>query len=228
MNKMLVGFGDSWTFGSELDRPASQCWLYQLSNLVGCPSINKGTPASSIGHLSIQLFDFIKNNTYNDYHKIFMVGLTGSTRYLSYSNRLEEFVNITPEANYRTGDLHHSGKPPDTVQDFNIISSETYRRVQHTQWDTFLAAQTIFQFQQYCTNQNITCYFFSYFDQFDFSSYTDVIDTTVIHPTTITRSITGMDYTNKDVMKHPCFEGKISHPNIYGHEQIAKLLYTKI
>lgn len=224
MKRLLVGFGDSWTFGSELDKPATQNWVYQLGDILKCPSINKGTPGSSIGHLTVQLFEYINESSkFIDYEKIFMVGLTGQSRYLSYYNQSNEFVHITPEATYRT-QRHATGQPPDVVDDFSIIHKETYKRIQHVEWDTYLTAQVIFQFQQYCKVNNIKVYFFSYFDTVDLSNYNSVIELTQIHPTTITKTITGMDYTDTDIMKHPCFTGKLFHPNIHGHRAIAELL----
>ena len=104
MKTKIVSFGDSWTFGSELDRPQEQCWLAQLANMLNADYVNQSVPASSIGHLVVQLFDFIqKNKTGN---QTFFVGLSGITRYLSYSNLENQFVNITPEAVYSTQNIH--------------------------------------------------------------------------------------------------------------------------
>ena len=131
MKQTIVGFGDSWTFGSELDRPAEQCWLTQLATAMDADYCNMSTPASSIGHLTVQLFDFIQQNPNFENNKlIFMVGLTGLTRYLSYSNRLNEFINITPEANYQSSNIHQSGRPPDVVKEFRTLSGEMYRMVE--------------------------------------------------------------------------------------------------
>ena len=89
-NIILVGFGDSWTYGSELEKPKEQNWLYHLSVLLNCKTVNMSTPASGVEHTVVQLFDFIQNTQHTTNKKIFAVGLSGLTRYLSYSNRLEE------------------------------------------------------------------------------------------------------------------------------------------
>ena len=224
MKPLLVSFGDSWTFGSELDQPQEQSWIVRLSERTGYGHVNMGVPASSIGHLTVQLFDFINQTYYNGYKKIFLVGLSGFTRYLAYSNQHKEFINITPEANYRTNTVNKNGRPPDVLHDLNVLSSEMYKRVQHPNYDTFLAVQTISLFQNYCRAHNIDCYVFSYFDEFNFYGYENILDMSCIHPETITKSLTGREYS-QGVMNHECFAGKLFHPSEYGHTQIANLLY---
>jgi hypothetical protein len=225
--KVLVAFGDSWTFGSELDRPQEQSWPVVLAKQLHSEHLNLGTPASSVGHLMIQLFSYIKQqDKYTDYKKIFMVGLTGTTRYLSYSNDIKEFVSITPEANYRTVDIHPSGRPPDIVESMRPVSNAVYKHVQDTEYDNFLVAQTVFAFQNYCKLHDIDCVFFSYFDHPDLSAYK--LDP--IHNQTITKELTGKEYCLPDIRNNIYFEGKLFHPNLHGHSKIADILhdlYTK-
>lgn len=223
MSDFLVGFGDSWTFGSELDRPWEQSWVVQLAKRFNAIPVNLGTPASGIGHLTVQLFDFVKQK--HTGRIIFMVGLSGATRYLTYSNRLQEFVNITPEANYRTGDIHQSGRPPEVVREFSTLAGEMYRMVECEEYNKFLATQTVFLFQQYCKNNNIDVLFFSYFDTVKFDS--DIINNNLIYPTTITQALTGQEYELPAIRDNEYFQGKLFHPNIQGHERIAELLYEQ-
>jgi hypothetical protein len=231
MKTLLVAFGDSWTFGSELDRPQDQSWAVQLADKLNAEHINLGTPASSIGYLMVQLFDFIRvADQYQDYKKIFMVGMTGTSRYLSYSNELDEFISITPEADYRTEDIHPSGRPPDTVSMLKILSVNMYKHVQCNSYDSFLAAQTIFSFQNYCKNHNIDCLFFSYFGIPELIDYRDIIDLNTVHNKTITKELTGQEYRLPDIRNNRYFKDKLFHPNLIGHSEIAKILnelYTK-
>jgi len=193
MQKLLVAFGDSWTFGSELDIPREDPWSTHLANKLQAEVINLGTPASSIEHTLVQLFDYIKiSANYADYKKIFMVGLTGTTRYLSYSNRLGEFVNITPEANYRTSNIHESGRPPDIVKEFGTLSGEMYRMVESPEYNQYVATKTIFAFQNYCGQHNIDVLFFSYFDLVKVDTH--VVDTKNLYPGTVTKALTGGEY----------------------------------
>jgi hypothetical protein len=218
MKTLLVGFGDSWTFGSELDRPEEQSWVAQLADKLNAENLNLGTPASSIEYTVVQLFDYILNySDYTDYKKIFAVGLTGLTRYLSYSNRLQEFVNITPEANYRTGDIHYSGRPPEVVKEFSILAGEMYRMVECQDYNLFKVQQTIFTFENYCKLNNIDVIFFSYFD------YPNV-NNDLLYPESLTQSLTGKEYEIPAIREHEYFKDKLFHPNIHGHTRIAELL----
>lgn len=226
MKQLLVAFGDSWTFGSELDLPRQQPWPTHLAEKLSAEVINLGTPASGIEHTLVKLFDWIgTSGNYSDYKKIFMVGLSGTTRYLTYSNRLEEFVNITPEANYRTGNIHVSGRPPEVISDFSTLSGEMYRMVESPEYNQYIATKTVFAFQNYCRQHNIDVLFFSYFDQAQVDHR--VVDVKNIYPVTMTKAITGQEYRLPDIRQHPYFAGKLFHPNADGHKQIAQILYDQ-
>lgn len=222
MQTLLVTFGDSWTFGSELDLPEEQNWTKHLSGLLGCNSLNLSYPASSIGHLTVQLFEFIKQaDKYRDCKKIFAVGLTGATRYLTYSNRLNEFINITPEATYRTNNIHKSGRPPETANEFSTLAGEIYRMVECTEYNTFVLEQTMMLFQNYCQLNNIDVIFFSYFDYVPVSN---LVDTTHYYTETLTKTLTGKEYVVEETRNNEYFAGKLFHPNKHGHKQIAHIL----
>ncbi len=225
MKQTIVGFGDSWTYGSELDRPSEQCWLAQLATVLDAHFCNMSTPASSTGHLSVQLFDFIKQNpNFENDNLIFMVGLTGLTRYLSYSNSKSQFVSITPEAVYCTKDIHQSGRPPEVLNYMSGLAHDMYKLVDAPEYNEFLACQQIFQFQQFCNHNEIECIFFSYFDLLDTSKYAHMLSTDYIYPTTITQALTGQEYSIPAIRNNKYFEGKLFHPNQLGHSKIAELL----
>jgi hypothetical protein len=221
----IVGFGDSWTFGSELDRPSEQCWLAQLANTMDARFCNMSTPASSIGHLSVQLFDFIKQNSnFEETRLIFMVGLTGLTRYLSYSNSKSQFVNITPEAVYCTQDIHASGRPPEHLHFMDELAKQTYTLVEDATYNEFLVVQQIAMFQQFCNYNEIDCIFFSYFDLPTFNNYGHMIVQDLIYPQSLTHALTGEEYSIPNIRNNKYFEGKLFHPNLVGHTRIAEIL----
>ena len=225
MKTLIVGFGDSWTYGSELDRPAEQNWLAHLGRKHNADILNLSCPASSIDHLNVQLFDYInQSDKYQDYKKIFMVGLSGPTRYLTYSNQLHEFINITPEANYRTGNIHQSGRPPEVVREYNTLANEMYKIVECREYNSFLAAKTVFAFQNYCKTNGIDCLFFSYFEAVDWTAYQQILDMQTILNNTVTYALTGQEYILPDITTHQFFLGKLFHPNQQGHIKIAEIL----
>jgi hypothetical protein len=219
---LLVTFGDSWTFGSELDKPQEQNWTYYVGKHLGTDTLNLSCPASGIGHLVVQLFEFMKQDQDTDTKKIFMVGLSGTTRYLSYSNSRKEFINITPEANYRTGDIHKSGRPPEVATEFHPMAGELYRLSECTEYNSFLMNQTLFLFQEYCKNNNIDVLFFSYFDYLEPDS--KIIDTSTVYTGSLTNALTGTEYTIPGIRQNQYFQGQLFHPNIDGHEKIANIL----
>jgi hypothetical protein len=221
MKTLLVTFGDSWTFGSELNVPSAQNWTFVVGEKLGMQTLNLSCPASSIGHLGVQLFQYIEQSSkYSDYKKVFMVGLTGTTRYLSYSNTRNEFVNITPEANYRTGDIHQSGRPPEVVREFSNLSGEMYRLVECPEYNRYLTESMLLMFQSYCSLHDIEVIFFSYFDFL--SLKTTVTDN--YYPESITKTLTGAEYQLPEIRANQYFTGKLFHPNALGHERIAEVL----
>lgn len=224
MKRLLVAFGDSWTFGSELDKPQTDAWPQLVADKIGAKLLNLGTPASSIGHLSVQLFDFLNQfPDYKSYKIIFMVGLTSRTRYLSYCNSLDEFVNITTDAVYRTGGIKPTGQPPEDLEHLLGLKDIQYRLVDNNNYCEFLAAQTVFLFQQFSKNNYIDAIFFNYFDNLNLSKYF-FIESSMILSKTITEELTGKNYIIPDIRNNVYFENKLFHPNERGHQAIANLL----
>jgi hypothetical protein len=223
--QLLVAFGDSWTFGSELDIPREDPWVKHVADTLGIEYVNMGVPASSIGHTIVQLFNFIKQYpNFEEYKLIFMVGLTAPSRYLSYNNQDNEFINITSEAPYSTSNIHFTGRPPDCVTHMQDYAQLTYRHVESGLYNEFLGVQTVFQFQQFCFYNEIDCLFFSYFDQLVTDNYGHMLRKDLLYPMTITRALTGKEYDLPDIRENEYFTGKLFHPNIAGHRRIAELL----
>ncbi len=229
MKNLIVGFGDSWTFGSELDQPQNENWLAHLGRRLDADTLNMAVPASSIGHLAVQLFDFVKLGRTDS--TTFMVGLTGASRYLSYSNEFDEFVNITPSLVYRSQQPEPpagrppTGQPPDVITHMRPLADSIYRYADCEQYRSFVTAQTIMLFQNYARLNNITVKFFSYFDRADLCAYASVLDLTQIYPKTLTQAMTGQEYSLPDILNNKYFAGKLFHPNQLGHQRISEILY---
>lgn len=225
MKRLLVTFGDSWTFGSELHAPQLHSWPVLVANNLDADLINLGTPASSIGHLVVQLFQFAKQITNYTNHKIiFMVGLSGRSRYLSYFNELDEFVNITPEAVYRTGDIKPTGQPPEDLLELLPYKAIHYRYVDSEKYSDFIAAQTLLLFQNFAKLHSIDSIYFSYFDYPNLTDYRHIVDCSLLYPETITKTLTGSEYTIPEIRNNLYFKNKLFHPNEQGHLAIANML----
>ena len=89
----LIGFGCSWTYGSELYNPdigeeyhkehilfrESNCWLGRLANRLGCEFDNRAEPANSNFAISQQVAQYFLN-CYNNEKIIICIGWTANTR----------------------------------------------------------------------------------------------------------------------------------------------------
>lgn len=223
MKTLLVGFGDSWTIGAELPDPPNQNWVVQVANRLNAEYINLGTSGTGIEHLMVQLFKFLQvKEQYADYKIVFMVGLSGASRYLSYSNQRNEFISITPNACYRTTNIDPGGAPPEVANDFTSIAYNIYNDVDCPGYNNFIAAKTVFSIQQYCKNADIDCIFFSFWESPDFAGYP--VDTAYICETPMTELLAGLPIGN-EILKHPCFIGNMFHPNLTGQTKMSDLIY---
>jgi hypothetical protein len=83
---MLIGFGDSWAYGTGL-APEEKTYLDLLSNKVGTQSKNFAMPGSSIPHLLLQMREFI-NYDYQSIHRYTAIFfLTAQERDLFFSDQ---------------------------------------------------------------------------------------------------------------------------------------------
>ena len=128
-----------------------------------------------------------------------------------------EFINITPEAVYRSGAIHESGRPPDVITEFRTLSHETYKLVECQEYNQFIMRQTVMLFDNYCELNSIDRIFFSYFDYVSAPSR-------YFYPESITRTLTGQEYHLPDTRSNQYFQGKLFHPNQLGHQRIAEIL----
>ena len=223
MKTLLVGFGDSWTIGAELPDPPNQNWVVQVAKRLTAEYINLGTSGTGVEHLMVQLFKFLQiKEQYTEYKIIFMIGLSGASRYLSYSNERKEFISITPNACYRTTNVDPGGRPPEVANDFVNISYNMYTMVDCAEYNNFVAAKTVFAIQQYCRNNNIDCIFFSFWESPDFMGYP--IDTNYVCEKPMTEILAGLPI-GEEILKHPYFVGNMFHPNLVGQIKMAEIIY---
>lgn len=96
----LIGFGCSWTYGSELVDPdvgdeyhkenipfrESNCWLGRLANRLGCEFDNRAEPANSNFAIAQQIAQYFLNS-YNNEKIIICIGWTAKTRMSWYDTK---------------------------------------------------------------------------------------------------------------------------------------------
>ena len=79
MTKVLYTIGDSWTFGSDLDSPETECYPYLLSKKLDCDLINEGLPAASNDWMFRKSVEWIIKNDISQL-KLFIVGWSNPPR----------------------------------------------------------------------------------------------------------------------------------------------------
>jgi hypothetical protein len=211
----LFTFGDSWTYGSELENPQTQCWTTKLSAILNCESNNLGIPASSIPHMLVQLISNLEHIKEND---ICIFGLTSPTRYIGYDNVLQQFVNITSEAVYYT-DIKKTGHPPNVVPHMLNFGVDFYKLQDSFEYQQLHVATAIGSLQKICEQRNIRNYYFSYFEDLNLGKYTEIVNTeTILHNGKAIKTMLSAD----------AFNNISTHPTSLGHIEIANILSKAI
>ena len=71
MTKVLYTIGDSWTFGSDLDSPETECYPYLLSKKLDCDLINDGMPGASNDWMFRRCIDWLSSR--DRFHDIIVI-----------------------------------------------------------------------------------------------------------------------------------------------------------
>jgi hypothetical protein len=209
MTTLLATFGDSWTYGSELEDPQTESWTAQLGTEFD-QVYNMGTPASSIGHMAVQLEMLLHQVDINKFSKrVFVFGLTSASRYLMFDNLTHQYVNVTSEAVYYT-DINGNGRPPTVVEHLLKFSWDFYRDVEHAELQKYTSSQTVAFLQGWCSKHRVQDIYLSYFEDQKFNQFVD-----------LDKIINQGRALNLD--RQYFTEGK-SHPNKQGHACIASVV----
>jgi hypothetical protein len=209
VKKLLATFGDSWTFGSELENPQTECWTAQLSEYFSCV-FNMGTPASSIGHIVVQLEKLLTQINLKDFDSCtFVFGLTSPSRYLMFDNLKNEYVNVTSEAVYYTN-INNNGRPPDVAKHLLKFGNDFYRNVDHVKLQQYTVSQVVAFLQAWCKQNNIQDIYMSYFEDQTFNQF---VNTDKI-----------INCGNSLNLAPEYFTDGRSHPNKQGHAYIESLV----
>jgi hypothetical protein len=223
----LIGFGDSWTLGSEL--PASGKSFSQLiSEQLGCVEYkNYGVPASNISHLIVQLQSHISRVTAiggNTSEWIAVFFLTDCNRSMAYYDGRWIFLNANADVGYGLG----TTAPADRA----IVSkiNATYWKYLHSpELVEITVNTTMLALQSMCQYHNIADYYVAGWQTFNFWPEVDIdkiyqagqkncgnlIDM---------QSDNSTSYLNCQTLNR----APGGHPTQQGHQLIADALYTWI
>ena len=222
MRKLLLSFGDSWTYGAELpDTDREQLnFTAQLASLLQIDQIkNFSEVGSSISHLQIQL-----RNAINDCQPqidqsattaVFF--LTGQERFLFFDHQ-GEFANLTASG-YIARPLQY-----DLRDQFDKIYNFYYKNIHSTAADVLTLNTNLLALQAICRCHNIQDYYISGWEKLD------------LWPEVNTSRIYAQGHQHcGDVLKldnhlknDQYIVSRGTHPNAAGHRLIAQTLFDMI
>ena len=212
---ILLGFGDSWTRGSDLNPVHGKNYLTLLAEHFGIESVNCSRGGSSIPHLILQINEFIKTQYLpdNQYHAVFF--LTAQERTFVYD--YDGIVEISPGG----GDNNDvDGKRGESY----------YKHIYDHQLGTFNLNVTVLALQQICLTYGIKDYYIAGWQEIELWP---VIDRTKffadVKPiTTLFTSDSNfrLFQTLKNEKNHHLIHAHKppGHPNQLGHAKIARAL----
>ena len=212
---ILLGFGDSWTRGADLDPVHGKDYLTLLSEHFGIESINCSRSSSSIPHLILQINEFIKTCHLpdNQYHAVFF--LTAQERTFVYNN--DRIVKFSP------------GYTNDNNTD-NVRNEYYYKHIYDNQLGTFNLNVTVLALQQICATYGIKDYYMVGWQEIElwhtvnrtkfFADGKPI--TTVFTADNKFRSLKDLITESNPYVTHPNFPP--GHPNQQGHAKIAQAL----
>lgn len=212
---ILLGFGDSWTWGSDLDPVHGKNYLTLLAEHFGIKSVNRSRGGSSIPHLILQINEFIKTQYLpdNQYHAVFF--LTAQERTFVYDQ--DRIVEISP------------GYVNDNNTD-NKCCESYYNHIYSHQLGTFNLNVTVLALQQICAMYGIKDYYLVGWQEIELWPTVDQTKffnngqpiTTVFRPDNKFKSLNDLVIENNPHILHAhCSPG---HPNQQGYVMIADAL----
>lgn len=218
----IVSFGDSWTYGYELDNPEKECYTNKLSEKVNVDFENFGASGNSFSFICSQIFSF--NFSKDDF---ILVCIPPDIRFFG-ENANGEFFPL-----FCTQDKN----PEEDIQkQFNYFNEVI---VNFKNWHPYFQLLNLFSIQEYFAKIKANFLFFTNYGNIDYSyKFNGKIDkSNFLIKHSLTKFLGGEDSDlvpsrlNTDLVEVKYFRGKYfkgnySHPNAKGHEKIADLIYN--
>ena len=222
MKRMLLSFGDSWTYGAELPEYSREKDNYtgQLCQMLEIDSAkNFSEVGSAISHLQVQFRKAIDQwkQQICEHQTLAIFFLTGQERFLFFDYR-GEFASLTPSG-YIARPLQH-----DLRSQFENIYNFYYKNIQSKQADKISLNTNLLALQSMCKYYGITDYYISGWESLDL--WPEVNRSRIYargHQSC--RDILNLD---SDLKNDQFIVKNGSHPNADGHRLIAEALSKMI
>ena len=148
--KKIIGFGDSFVFGSELsdNHDGSKSWIARAASNLGCEYSTTATPGCGNDHIARQVYSYYANNPSEN--TLAVINWTWACRWDFYIVEHETWITLGPTC------------VPEKLQDLvsrteaqDMITFYKYRANSSILWNKFRNLQTMFAVQTYLKNKNI-------------------------------------------------------------------------
>jgi len=210
---ILLGFGDSWTHGDDLDLSYEKTYMQLLGEQFGIECRNLSKPSTSIPHLIVQLREFVETQYYprNQYHAVFF--LSAQERTFLYDDEDNHIVNVSPT----------SAKDSERQDSY-------YRSIYNPPLGTFNLNVSILALQQICSAYNIKDYYVAGWQEINLWRQVDQTKffnhgrpvTTVFTEDNTFKQLNELRDENNMYITHA--HRPSGHPNRQGHAKIAQAL----
>ena len=150
MDKTIVGFGDSFVFGSELqnNHDGSRSWIGQAAQKLGCDYLTTAVPGCGNDAIARQIYSYFSNNTVSD--TLAVINWTWTNRWDFYIVEHETWITLGPTC------------VPEKLKDLvarteaeDMIDFYQHRANSSLVWNKTRNLQTIYATQCYMRQHNI-------------------------------------------------------------------------
>ena len=150
MSKKIVGFGDSFVFGSEQQNntDGSLGWIGRAAQKLGCKYYTSSVPGCGNDHIARQIYTWFSNNSADD--TLAVINWTWMSRWDFYIVEHETWITLGPTCVPEK--LKHL---VDRTQAENMIEFYKTRANSSLLWNKFRNLQTIYAAQMYLKQKNI-------------------------------------------------------------------------
>jgi len=148
--KKIVGFGDSFVWGTELknNTDGSQSWIAQAAKNLGCSYSTTAEPGCGNDHIAQQVYSYFSNNT--AHNTLAVINWTWATRWDFYIVEHEKWITLGPtcvpeKLQYLVSETEAE----------DMIEFYKHRANSSILWNKFRNLQTMCAVQTYLKSKNI-------------------------------------------------------------------------